>query len=306
MNICKTAGGISARTKSLREKFSSKRSYSELSFKDTLMSSTTSLSAASDSSPSGRMRHFSHIPTISEQVMIVFASRAHFHQFSSICLKGRQASADFIKMGPISGNEYNSYNILPETQYCSALDINCHDGEPRFPWQRDVAIQCNIDDTFHLKPDASKETNKNLKSPQNEKKSTLAGFGSLRFWKSSSPLNVTGETEKKHVSKKRPASVLCRTASFDSRSGYSRLIQQCSVPSSPTLSSHNTNELLVPQLPSAVTSYASETQSSSTSNTVRSDESGVRCVVASSAPQSRSSSPPTLSFSTAYTSDHSA
>ena len=41
MNLCKSAGGgISARTKSLRERFSSKRSYSELSFKDSSASST--------------------------------------------------------------------------------------------------------------------------------------------------------------------------------------------------------------------------------------------------------------------------
>ena len=49
LNLCKSRGGISARTKSLREKFSSKRSYSELTFKD----STTSLTETTDLSSPG-------------------------------------------------------------------------------------------------------------------------------------------------------------------------------------------------------------------------------------------------------------
>ncbi|CAN7944276.1 unnamed protein product [Ixodes pacificus] len=31
-----------------------------------------------------------------------------------------------------------------ENAYCSALDINSQQGDPRFPWQRDVAVQCDL------------------------------------------------------------------------------------------------------------------------------------------------------------------
>ncbi len=63
MNLCKS--GISARTKSLREKFSRNRSYSELSFKDSSASSTPTGEAPPFRS-SGRK--YSRNPLLPEQV----------------------------------------------------------------------------------------------------------------------------------------------------------------------------------------------------------------------------------------------
>lgn len=37
-----------------------------------------------------------------------------------------------------------SFAALPEETYCSALDINSQEGDPRFPWQRDAAVQCDL------------------------------------------------------------------------------------------------------------------------------------------------------------------
>ncbi len=65
MNLCKS--GISARTKSLREKFSRNRSYSELSFKDSSASSTPTGEAPPFRS-SGRKHSRSNVPMLPEQV----------------------------------------------------------------------------------------------------------------------------------------------------------------------------------------------------------------------------------------------
>ncbi len=65
MNLCKS--GISARTKSLREKFSRNRSYSELSFKDSSASSTPTGEAPPFRS-SGRKYSRNNAPMLPEQV----------------------------------------------------------------------------------------------------------------------------------------------------------------------------------------------------------------------------------------------
>ncbi|CAG2177058.1 unnamed protein product, partial [Oppiella nova] len=97
MNLCKS--GISARTKSLREKFSRNRSYSELSFKDSSASSTPTGEAPPFRYTTRHSR--SYVPMLPEQ--------------------GRQNSADAIRVTSIPGEQIsNSYNILPEEAYCSA------------------------------------------------------------------------------------------------------------------------------------------------------------------------------------------
>lgn len=144
---------------------------------------------------------------------------------------------------PLPKSEFNAYNLLPEEAYCSALDINCSNTEPRFPWQRDAAVQCDLDDRKGHLLLPHEEPHKKIKTSP-EKKTGLASLSSFRFWKSSSPLNVNTPAsnvatsghdpvivEKKPTARKRLArSVLQRAASFDSK-GYSRLIQQASVDS---------------------------------------------------------------------------
>ena len=57
--------------------------------------------------------------------------------------RDKEITSEIIKVATGSASDYTSF--LPEDAYCSALDINCQiDGEPRFPWQRDVAIQCDL------------------------------------------------------------------------------------------------------------------------------------------------------------------
>lgn len=69
MNICKSAGGgITARTKSLREKFKQKRSYSELSFAAPSTSTSSLLSDTSASRPGSVRRPRTHVPNLFEQV----------------------------------------------------------------------------------------------------------------------------------------------------------------------------------------------------------------------------------------------
>ncbi|XP_015790471.1 uncharacterized protein LOC107367281 [Tetranychus urticae] len=303
LNLCKSrGGGISARTKSLREKFSSKRSYSELTFKD----STTSLTETTDLSSPGTS----------------FKSR---NPPKTLNL----SSVDSIRVS-LSKNETNTYNLLPEEAYCSALDINCSDSEPRFPWQRDVAIQCNYGD-----PVAKKHANLSRSSEVTTSSSTVkkrpphsltptgplggglfglgitsgssaaagsAGIGggsaggsispssgssnldqvqkkhsglstltsNLRFWKSSSPLSSTGEIEKKPSTRKRlTRSALHRAASFDSK-GYSRLIQQASI-DSPTTAHPNVlshDHLAVPNATPGLSLSSSPSSDENVSNSI--------------------------------------
>lgn len=50
-----------------------------------------------------------------------------------------------------------TYTVLPEDAYCSALDINSQEGDPRFPWQRDAAVQCDLK-SFALPPAAAESS----------------------------------------------------------------------------------------------------------------------------------------------------
>lgn len=224
---------------------------------------------------------------------------------------GKLSSAETIRVN-LPKNEFNAYNLLPETAYCSALDINCSDSEPRFPWQRDAATQCDLDELYkrnhspgpkfsydHSKKGKQGNTTTITTPPGTtttnlipEKKhsglSTLTN--NLRFWKSSSPLSSTGEVEKKPSTRKRlTRSVLHRAASFDSK-GYSRLIQQASI-DSPTVPS-SSNHLYVPATPSSkqnepITPQADSEDRNEIKFTFGSIQTG-----SSSAPHSRASSPP--------------
>lgn len=157
MNICKS-GGISARTKSLREKFSSKRSFSELSFAapststSSLAASETSCKTRSGSfrSPRSTRRSQRHHHEASPSTG---GSPVHHHPgsayrtaalaASSKSARDKEIANEIIRVATGSSSEYTCY--LPEDAYSSALDINCQmDDEPRFPWQRDAATQCDI------------------------------------------------------------------------------------------------------------------------------------------------------------------
>lgn len=168
MNICKSAGGgISARTKSLREKFSSKRSYSELSFAGT-STSTVSLTA-SDSSRAGSFRR----PRSSRGS----SSASNAPAAPLAITKSQRDAIARQELSRLTGGEYNSY--MPEDAYSSALDVNCQlDGEPRFPWQRDVAIQCDLLDVPQILVDDHHSQGKSHSYTH------LRSFG--KFWESHS------------------------------------------------------------------------------------------------------------------------
>lgn len=213
MNLCKS-GIISARTKSLREKFSKNRSYSELSFSES--PSSLLVTPTEPSSPSAPPRKTGHAP--------------------------------------------HAADLYGTESYCSALDLSVPAyEEARFPWQRDVAVQCDL--LRVAPPDANRK--KISSSSTSSAASTLinatlrmtgmasegGGAGSGRFWKSSLllptlnvPLHEHSEAQqdtclrrqKSHrwaSTVKSPA--LRRAASFDSRRGYARLVQSTSSPSSP-------------------------------------------------------------------------
>lgn len=156
MNLCKTSG-ISARTKSLREKFSSKRSYSELSFAapststSSLANSETSSSRAGSFRRTRSTRQHGPPPVTSSHLIGSSRSSTSHHERDESTRPSTNTSVG----GIISTDDsFNSY--LPEDAYCSALDINCQlDGEPRFPWQRDVAIQCDLITLPHITLDTT-------------------------------------------------------------------------------------------------------------------------------------------------------
>ncbi|XP_064473080.1 uncharacterized protein LOC135387849 [Ornithodoros turicata] len=121
MSICRPSA-FSTRTKSLREKFASKRSYSE-SFKD------PPPAAAADLSPRPTL------PAVLPPPMT-----------SGLPCSGEPPSAPSHHSATTSEltGFLPSYGVFPEDAYCSALDINSQEGDPRFPWQRDAAIQCDL------------------------------------------------------------------------------------------------------------------------------------------------------------------
>ncbi|KAH7937623.1 hypothetical protein HPB49_013665 [Dermacentor silvarum] len=57
---------------------------------------------------------------------------------------GSADAASGLVMPPSLPGFMPSYTVMPEDAYCSALDINCQQGDPRFPWQRDAAVQCDL------------------------------------------------------------------------------------------------------------------------------------------------------------------
>ncbi|XP_049528769.1 pneumococcal serine-rich repeat protein isoform X1 [Dermacentor silvarum] len=127
-SLCRSSP-FSSRTKSLREKFASKRSYSE-SFKDpppAAVGSATSSAAQDASSTSSRS------PPRPESGP----------GYLSHC-SGSADAASGLVMPPSLPGFMPSYTVMPEDAYCSALDINCQQGDPRFPWQRDAAVQCDL------------------------------------------------------------------------------------------------------------------------------------------------------------------
>ncbi|KAH6927806.1 hypothetical protein HPB50_008640 [Hyalomma asiaticum] len=127
-SICRSSP-FSSRTKSLREKFASKRSYSE-SFKDPPPAAAASAagSAAQDASSTS-----ARSPPRPE-------SGPGYLSHSS----GSADAASGLVMPPSLPGFMPSYTVMPEDAYCSALDINCQQGDPRFPWQRDAAVQCDL------------------------------------------------------------------------------------------------------------------------------------------------------------------
>ncbi len=207
-------------------------------------------------------------------------------------------------MTNIPGEQFsNSYNILPEEAYCSALDINCGDGEPRFPWQCDVAIQCDLMSSPNICKSSitvtqPSNTSTSLMPDQylssNKPDKFVTG---IRFWKSSSILGTTNTDDSKkqsaaHPKKRHHKSALQRAASFDSR-GYSRLVQTSS-PNSPTFVGGNGSHLYVPHHIQTLTPSHEASRPGSLEGTPpykiqerRSSNSGTN-----SAPNSRSGTPP--------------
>ncbi|KAL1435811.1 hypothetical protein MTO96_010589 [Rhipicephalus appendiculatus] len=127
-SLCRSSP-FSSRTKSLREKFASKRSYSE-SFKDPPPAAVTS---AAGSAPQDASSTSARSPPRPE-------SGPGFLSHSS----GSADAASGLVMPPSLPGFMPSYTVMPEDAYCSALDINCQQGDPRFPWQRDAAVQCDL------------------------------------------------------------------------------------------------------------------------------------------------------------------
>lgn len=154
----------------------------------------------------------------------------------------------------IPGGDFNP-TYYPQDAYSSALDINCQGDEPRFPWQRDAATQCDF--VSHIAPakstssvPAAHPATAHLLSPRAQVQKKLSSPFNFRFWKSSSPLSQQDATSSsipsQHTTsnaKSKPhcpvsvsnvlvgdkrKSVLQRAVSFDSR-GYSKLIQGESV-----------------------------------------------------------------------------
>ena len=142
MNICKSSG-LSARTKSLREKFSSKRSFSELSF--AAPSTSTSSLAASESSAT-RSGSFRSSRSSSRRIKAEQLHQQQQQQRSGSPMSSRAREKEITnEIIKVATGTAGCTSFLPEDAYSSALDINCQlDGEPRFPWQRDVAIQCDL------------------------------------------------------------------------------------------------------------------------------------------------------------------
>ncbi|XP_022711520.1 uncharacterized protein LOC111273815 isoform X1 [Varroa jacobsoni] len=163
MNNINTARSFSGRTKSLREKFASKRSYSEI-FKPDVVKEATS-KVRGNSRPRCSLQVASQAPIVVAPSSSPYALSPHSggtqsHQGAD---GGGSSSMSPGSGGPSTGNTTpcggakavavagpdglisSSYHLSDTATYGSALDINSERESPRFPWQRDVAVQCCMD-----------------------------------------------------------------------------------------------------------------------------------------------------------------
>lgn len=140
------SGPLQTRTKSLRERFGSKRSYSE-NFKDPPIAATTSPSkegcrAARPSLPAIQATIPIDESKDPQKIYNPYAQPQTLLQ-QQVLQQQQQQQQKRQQMNVLS-EHYNPFAVLPEETYCSALDINSQEGDPRFPWQRDAAVQCDM------------------------------------------------------------------------------------------------------------------------------------------------------------------
>ncbi|XP_028968533.1 pleckstrin homology domain-containing family G member 5-like [Galendromus occidentalis] len=133
MSNINTTRSFSGRTKSLREKFASKRSYSEIFKPDVVKEAANK--ARGNSRPRCSLQ-VAPPPTIAP------SSSPYMSPGSGGPSTGNTTPSG--SAGHSSGGLISSY-ALSETTYGSALDINSERENPRFPWQRDAAVQCCLD-----------------------------------------------------------------------------------------------------------------------------------------------------------------
>lgn len=132
---------FSSRTKSLRERFSSKRSYSE-NFKDPPPPSTSKQTDSAGRNVRPSMPNIGmtmpHADNTNSTAAVVQASMMQHIQ------QQQQLQQGPFQPVTVLSEHFNPFAALPEETYCSALDINSQEGDPRFPWQRDAAVQCDL------------------------------------------------------------------------------------------------------------------------------------------------------------------
>lgn len=148
MNLCKS-GIISARTKSLREKFSRHRSYSELSFKETNNIVSSSLVSTPTESCSGSLA-----TATSQTNFLSSLSRKNDNDLSGgSSTSGNTPQHQFVvnrdrlqsHHTSTSQLRHSTIHVYNDDPYGSAFDLSAPTlDEPRFPWQRDAAIQCDL------------------------------------------------------------------------------------------------------------------------------------------------------------------
>lgn len=276
MNICKVR--FNTRTKSLREKFSHKRSYSELSFNNAmgnrLTAETSGSIAGNIDNEHGLSENISNLPMIRPKTMPQDCTGTIHYSSDTFC---------------------STMDITSEPQ--SSPPINIETSYLPFVWKHDIAIQCDLIKAPKLNwPTATNANAKKFKDghrklTQNTSSTlinTLKNFtdtgnetissGSNRFWKSSTSVsNYQPQNQSKKCASRWTSNVgptlLKRAASFNdnkfmgnaggSSSGYSRLVQSNSSPSSPEmLNDEDENKLKVIR----PKSFANDTISSETGN----------------------------------------
>lgn len=254
MNICKVR--FNTRTKSLREKFSHKRSYSELSFKNAIGNRLTTDTSGSVSghmdNEHGSSENISNLQINRPEALTQECSRSLHYSNESYC-----SAMD------ITGEPQSSPPINIETTFLP------------FIWQHDIGIQCDLIKAPKLIwPASTVATTKKPKEGHRKLThntsstliSTLKNFTDTgngvatgsgnRFWKSSTSVsNYQQQNQQQNFSTKKCSSrwasnvgptLLKRAASFNdnkfissnygsSSGGYSRLVQSTSSPSSPEM-----------------------------------------------------------------------